>query len=128
MLMLSLSVQAEVVVIVDVDSSVNTLTTEQVARIFLKKQNSFSSGESPVPIDQPKGVLRDTFYEKYVGKNRSRISAYWAQRVFTGYGTPPAQATSDDEMVELVSSIPNAIGYVDRESVTPEVKIVATEP
>jgi hypothetical protein len=46
--------------------------------------------------------------------------------VFTGKGTPPKELLTDQEVIDLVSQNPSMIGYIEKESVTSAVKVVAT--
>ena len=44
--------------------------------------------------------------------------------IFTGRGMPPREVSSDREMVMLVGSNRNFIGYVDETKVSPQLKVV----
>jgi hypothetical protein len=66
------------------------------------------------------------FNEKILNKTSSQMKAYWSKLVFTGKGTPPKELLSDKEVIDLVSKNPNMIGYIQKESVTAAVKVVAT--
>lgn len=127
-LLLPAIAHAEIVLIVNPDNPVNTLTAEQVARIFLRKKSNLPGGMILTPVDQPKGPLRDAFYEKYVGMNRARISAYWAQRVFTGAGEPPRQTTSEEDIPAIVAATPDLIGYIESAQITGNIRVVAITP
>ena len=119
---------ADLVVIMSAHSQVDSLSSTQVARCFLGKQACLPTGDSAVAVDQPKGDLRDHFYLKFTAKPRAVLASFWAQRVFTGAGKPPPQLASAAEVIEFVANTPNAMGYVDRQDVTPQVKVVASVP
>jgi len=57
-------------------------------------------------------------------KSASQLKAYWSKLLFTGKGTPPKEIGSDAEMVSLVASNPNMIGFVDAAAVNDSVKVV----
>lgn len=123
-----LCLSAEVVIIVGLDSPVKTLTPEQVTRIFLRKKSGLPDGLVLEPVDQPKGALRDTFYQDFIGMNRPRINAYWAQRVFTGAAQPPLQPTPEQDAQALVANSRHRIGYAERTQLASQVRIVSINP
>ena len=116
---------AEVVVIVSAKSHVNSITANQVAKIFLGKTDSFPDDEDAEPIDQVLGSeIRDEFYAKVVHKNSSQLAAYWAKIIFTGDGRPPEMLDGDAAVRRAVAKNPNAIGYIDKKSVNRTVRII----
>ena len=119
---------AELVVVMRAEDGVKQLTAAGVSRIFLDKHMQLPNGERAIPVDQPKGALRDEFYEKFTGKKRAMISAFWAQRLFTGSGTPPAQKESAEAVMQFIASTPNAVGYIDDAMLTPQLRVVAKLP
>lgn len=127
-LALSLSstvIQADVVAIVSVRSSVTALDKTQVADIFLGKESHFPNGVNAVPIDQAEGsAVRDEFYAKIAGETAAQIKAYWSKIIFTGRGQPPPSVSNDIEMKKRISKNPDAIGYIDRSSVDKSVRVV----
>ena len=50
---------AETVVIVNAGNPVNSLTPDQVEKLFLGKTSAFPGGASVIPIDPPKGPARN---------------------------------------------------------------------
>lgn len=127
-LALSLSstvIQADVVAVVSVRSSVTALDKTQVADIFLGKESRFPNGVNAVPIDQAEGLaVRNEFYSKITGETAAQIKAYWSKIIFTGRGEPPPSVSNDIEMKKRISKNPDAIGYIDRSSVDKSVRVV----
>ncbi len=118
-------VQAEVAVIVHPLSGVDSLSEDDVARLFLGKTKSFPNGNQAVPINQNEGsATRDKFNEAVCKKNASQYKAYWSQLVFTGKGTPPKEGGDDAAVKALVAATPNAISYIDASAVDASVKVV----
>ena len=72
--------------------------------------------------------MRSSFYSAVVKKTEAQAKSYWSKLVFTGKGTPPTAVAGEAEVMELVSSNPKAIGFVDSASVTDSVKVVLTVP
>jgi len=126
LLSLSGAAYADIAVIVHNTNDVS-LEKRKIARVFLGKIKKFPNGQKAVPIAAKGGSAQEAeFNKKVIGKSASQLQAYWSKLVFTGKGTPPQEINSDAEVIELVKSNPNIIGYVDAASVTGDVKVVAT--
>lgn len=120
---------AEVAVIVHPSAGFDSLTEDDVARLFLGKSKSFPAGAQAVPVNQNEGsAARDKFNEAVCKKNASQYKAYWSQLVFTGKGTPPKDAGDDGAVKALIAANPNMIGYVDASAVDATVKVVYKIP
>lgn len=116
--------QAEVAVVVHPSNSAS-LDQSNVARIFLGKMKSFPGAGQAVPLNQSESnAATAEFNSKVLKKSGSQLKAYWSKLVFTGKGTPPKAIASDAEVIKLVSTNPNMIGYVDSSAVTGNVKVV----
>ena len=123
---MSFSAAADVAVIVHSGNSA-TVDKAQIARIFLGKNKTFPNGEKAVPVSTKSGSGAESeFNQKVLNKSASQLQAYWSKLVFTGKGTPPQEMGSDAEVIDLVKSNPNIIGYVDAGSVTGDVKVIAS--
>ncbi|MGV8835572.1 phosphate ABC transporter substrate-binding protein [Cellvibrio sp.] len=120
---------AEVAVIAHPSAGFDSLTEDDVARLFLGKSKSFPSGAQAVPVNQNEGsAARDKFNEAVCKKNANQYKAYWSQLVFTGKGTPPKDAGDDAAVKALIAANPNMIGYVDAGAVDATVKVVFKIP
>jgi ABC-type phosphate transport system substrate-binding protein len=108
-------------------SNADALGDTEISRIFLGKMKTFPGGGQAIPINQSEGSApRGDFEKKVLNKSASQIKAYWSKLVFTGKGTPPKEVSSDAEVIDLIKSNPNLIGYVDESAVTGDVKVIAT--
>ena len=79
----------------------------------------------PLTFEQGNNI-RDAFNNNVLGKSESQYSAFWSKLVFTGRGTPPEMIATEDEMLNLVATNPNTIGFVDEGKVDGTVKVVGT--
>ena len=123
---MSLAAQAEVAVIVH-PSNGDSLSQDEIQRVFLAKTKTFPSGAQAVPIDFDDGVAaKDMFVNNVLSRDTSQIKAYWAKLVFTGKANPPKTVATDSEMLSLIAANPNMIGYIDASKVTSDVKVVGT--
>lgn len=120
---------AEIAVIVHPSAAFDSLTEDDVSRIFLGKSKSFPGGAAATPINQNEGsAAREKFNEGVCKKNASQYKAYWSQLVFTGKGTPPKDVGDDAAVKAQVAANPGAIGYVDASVVDASVKVVFKLP
>lgn len=116
---------AEIAVIVH-PSNNTELDSNSISRLFLGKMKSFPGGDQAVPLNlNESSEQTKEFNKKVLRKSGSQLKAYWSKLVFTGKGTPPQSLDNDSEVIGLVSSNPNIIGYIDAASVTGDVKVIA---
>lgn len=116
---------SELVVIVHPSNPVKNISASKAANLFLIPGATWSDGSPVIPIDlrQPTAPRSD-FYLTVSGKNSSLIKTYWARAIFTGTGYPPAEFNTTADVVKYVSETPGAIGYIPKESLTEQVKVV----
>ncbi|MFZ8200379.1 phosphate ABC transporter substrate-binding protein [Alteromonas portus] len=100
---------------------------DTVKKIYLGKVKAFPDGSRAIPLTFEQGnAARDAFNNSVLGKSESQYSAFWSKLVFTGRGTPPEMIESEDEMLKLVATNPNTIGFIDESKVDGQVKVVGT--
>ena len=129
MLMLALpgaaaSAATDLVVIVNPASGIERMSREEVPAICLGRARKLPSGITALPIDQTTAGDRPRFYRELVNKEIAEINAYWARLIFTGQSSPPRQADSAGDIIEIVSGNKGAIGYVPRALADKRVKVV----
>ncbi len=117
---------AEVVVIVNANSSINSATADEIQQVFLGKRNEIN-GVSVTPVDQSEGnMIREEFYEKVVDKTPAQLNAYWSRLIFTGKGKPPKQYFDDAEVLETVLEEEDSVGYIDSSAVSEGIRVIYT--
>ncbi len=124
-LLLSSVAYAGVAVVVH-PSNANNLDAGTISKIFLGKTKSFPDGTKIIAISQEGTPAADEFNEKALKKSSSQLKAYWSKLVFTGKGTPPKGVATDGEVIELVKSNPNTIGFISDGAATSDVKVIIT--
>lgn len=118
------SAHAELVVIVNPKNPNASLTTEQVAALYLGNTTTFPDGGGVVLADQPESAgTRNDFYQKATGRSVAQVKATWARITFTGKGTPPKELKSEADVKAFVAGDPKAIGYIDSSAVDSSVKV-----
>lgn len=122
-LLLSLAVPAHaagVKVVVHASNSVDSISKTKVADLFLKRVTRWENGRAVTPVDQSeKSPLRTAFTKDLLSKEVAWVKSYWQKMIFSGRATPPAELPSDREVLELVRTTPDAIGYVSDAAVLP---------
>jgi len=123
--LVSFSSIAEVSVIVNTANN-STIDSKLVKKIFLGKKKAFPNGNKvalfTLPDDNPDS---EHFRQAALKKSNSQYKSYWSKLAFTGKGTPPKKAT-DSEMINKIKGNTNAIGFINSDKVTADVKVVAT--
>jgi ABC-type phosphate transport system substrate-binding protein len=123
--LIAATANAEVAVIVHKDN-VNTVSKSDIKRMFLGKMKKYSDGSSVTPVYLSEGnATRAAFEKMALKKSNSQIKAYWSKHLFSGKGNPPKQLTSDTDVLSLVGTNANVIGYIDAASVNDSVKVIA---
>lgn len=105
--------------------TVDAVSREQLARLYLKKGIRWSDGRSAVPVDQSEGsAVRAAFTRDVLAKTPNEVKSYWQQQIFTGRAAPPAVRGSDAEVVRFVAQTSGAVGYVSAAAEVRDVKVV----
>ena len=113
------------VVIVNKSNNVTSLSKSQVSRLFLKKVFTWKDGSSVKPIDlTPDSPVRKSFSQEIHGRNVYSIKNYWQQMIFAGRDVPPLEKETEQEIIDYVSSHPEAIGYVSSKANLSNVKVI----
>ena len=108
-------------------SNTAELDMQEVTRIFLGKSKSFPGGGSAIPVDQSEdSAARADFSNNVLKKSVSQLKAYWSKLVFTGKGSPPKEMGGDSDVIGLVASNPNLIGYVQQAPADGSVRVLMT--
>ncbi|GAA0780084.1 MULTISPECIES: phosphate ABC transporter substrate-binding protein [Pseudomonadati] len=120
----SLQASAAIAVIVH-PSNADNIDKKAIENIYLGKTKSFPGGEQAVPVNMDASQsIKETFDTTVVGKSSSQLKSYWSKKVFTGKGTPPKEVPNAEDMIKLISSNPNMIGYIDSSAVNDTVKVI----
>jgi ABC-type phosphate transport system substrate-binding protein len=125
-MVLSFSSFAEVSVIVNKDN-LDAMSSKVIKRIYLGKSKSFPNG-SKVNVLTLKGDTDETevFNKSALKKTNSQFKAYWSKLVFTGKGIPPKEMADAEAMLSEIKTDKNAIGYIDSNKVTEDVRVIVT--
>jgi ABC-type phosphate transport system substrate-binding protein len=106
-------VEAQYVVIANAGSSVTSISSSDLSKVFQKKSTKLPDGADATPVDLDKSsAVREAFSQAVHGRGVAQIEAYWQQQIFAGKDVPPETKSSDADVIAFVAATPGAIGYV----------------
>ncbi|THB63018.1 MAG: hypothetical protein D6B27_12985 [Gammaproteobacteria bacterium] len=119
--MQSFSGDENVVVIAGADFSTNSISYQDLKRLYLGRATSVGSTEIE-PVDLPaNSKAREEFYRKVMRRTPEQMKRYWVRAVFTGAAKPPREVKDEAEMIEVVSS-ERALGYLAKKLLDDSIK------
>ncbi|HYK02572.1 MAG TPA: hypothetical protein VE974_12515 [Thermoanaerobaculia bacterium] len=111
---------AEVKLVVHGTTALDTITKAKVADLFLKRVTRWEDGRAVTPVDQSeKSAARAAFTKDLLGKEVVWVKSYWQKMIFSGRATPPAELSTDTQVLEFVRTNAGAIGYVSESTAIP---------
>lgn len=113
----------DLVVIANHQSGFERISREETSSLFMGRHKRLPSGMAAIPVDQV--ADKAAFYRALLGKELAEVQSYWARLIFSGGGSPPQQAATADEVIEMVINNRGAIGYIPRARADSRVKVVA---
>jgi ABC-type phosphate transport system substrate-binding protein len=125
-LFVSKSVTAlELVVVVNKNNDIESLTKKQVIDIYMGRYQSFPNGTPAKPIDHPiDSDYKRTFYIELVNLSENRLKSYWSRLLFSGRARPPLETQSPDDVIQLLKEDHTSVAYLPKSAITEEMKIV----
>lgn len=106
---------AELAVIVNAGNPVTDLSVPDVRDYYLKRKPVWKNGEKVRPVDQRGvGQERELFLDKVLDINEEEFVRYWLERQYANADKPPTKVNDDDAVIKFVSTLPGAIGFVDK--------------
>lgn len=107
------------IIVVIANPTAPSLTKEQVADLFLGKNQGMKL------LDQPNSApVKAIFYQKVSGHDLSQVKATWARLIFTGKAQAPKEVSDGTAVKKAVASDPKAIGYIEKSELDPSVKVI----
>ncbi|MEC8010062.1 MAG: phosphate ABC transporter substrate-binding protein [Pseudomonadota bacterium] len=124
MALLSLQSKAEVVIIVNKDNQA-ILRKKEIKDLYLGRIIFFPNGRAATAYNKPESDdTRIEFQRLYLNKDKNEIKSYWSKLIFTGKGAPPQTLLNDQDVISMVNSNINAIGYIDSKSLDDSVRTI----
>lgn len=115
----------QLVVVVNADNPVNTLTKSEVIDIFMGKYLAYPNGDLASPIElNDDNLLKENFYQNLIGRSVASVNAYWARLKFTGRKRKASVLASEEEVIGQLNETKFAIGYIRESKLTDNLKVV----
>jgi ABC-type phosphate transport system substrate-binding protein len=112
------------IVIANSQVPVNSISLDELTLVYLLQKNTWSNGIVIVPVNrEASSPSRGSFSEQLFNRSPSDMSDYWNRLRFTGK-FPPLVQTSNQAVLGFVRSVPGAIGYIDADQATTDVKVL----
>jgi TonB family protein len=103
----------------------DTISEDELRRVFLEERISLADGTHVEPVLMKEGTVQEAFLQKYLGVTADDLQVYYRTLLFTGRGYIPKVLESDAEVVAYVARTRGAIGYVSAGTSAVGVKTLA---
>ncbi len=112
-------------IIVHPANPITVVGREFLRSAFLKKATHWSDGKRIRPIDLARALrIRDLFTQEVLGRTPTQLKSYWSQRIFSGTGVPPPEASSVAAAVAYVVANPGAVAYLPVDADPGQTKVI----
>lgn len=112
-----LAAQASEVVIIVNGANHNTLSAENIRRIFIGRDERFPDGSAVAFIMRSdRWAHWETCTQRYSRMTPDALTRAWARRVFSGSGAMAAMAVTDADAIAAVSNNPGGITCISASS------------
>ncbi len=118
---LSQFLQAEIVIVTNKDSDINTLSKESIKYLYLAKVNKINDIKIKPLLSENK-ELHERFINNIIDKDVLQYSSYWARLVFTGRKPIPRRLSIKQIKEKLNEK--NTIIYIERKDINKNWKII----
>lgn len=109
--------EAGIVIVVNKSVRLNSFSSNFARQIFGMKTRQWPDGAAVKVFVMPdRSEQHLKFSKEILGTFPYRLRSAWDRQVYSGTGQAPYEVISEDEMLELVSQTPGAIGYLPRKS------------
>ncbi|MDM8521806.1 hypothetical protein QUF80_00380 [Desulfococcaceae bacterium HSG8] len=123
-ILFSNSAYAELLIVGNHSVTINSLTGEDIKKIFLGNKIAWDGDQEIRFVIMKKSPIHKDFVKKYIHKTPSQFRRYWKKLIFTGKASPPKSYETEEEIISYVANTPGAIGYVSSDALTDKVKII----
>lgn len=117
---------AAVEVVVHPSVEATSISVANAKNIFGMRQTRWRNGGQIRVFVLPDGhPTHGEFTKKILNLYPYQLRQTWDRQVYSGIGQAPQEVASEEEMLERVATTPGAIGYLRRQYVTPQVRILS---
>ena len=114
-------IQAEIIMVTNKNSDINTLSKESIKYLYLAKVNIINDIKIK-PLLSKNKKLHEKFINNIIDKDIQQYRSYWARLVFTGRKPMPRRLNI--QQIEEKLNEKNTIIYIDKKTIRENWKIV----
>jgi len=109
----SVALAQKIVVIVNENNALQSISKDQLRDFFLKKTKTWPDGTPVKFFDRrEESRERNLFLNNYIERSSREVETFWiGQKLYTGHSAP-TQVNNDSMTMALISRFPGAISYV----------------
>lgn len=123
------SAQESFQIIVHPDNPTESMSSQRLSWLFLRRATRWDHGIDVAPVDLPEDSrARAEFTEEIHGRSVAAVKAYWTRVIYSGGGLLPPVEPSPAEVVEFVRRHKGAVGYVPTGTNLRGVKVLRVRP
>ena len=113
-------------IVIIANNGVPELTLEKtvIKDIFTGRKTRWSDDSRIRIIENRQDEVNELFLREYVGKTVLQFRLYWRNQLFKGMGNIPLHADTNSSLIDMVKKTEGAVGYIDKDAATPDVKII----
>ena len=105
-----------------------TVSDRTAARLFLKEKMFWKDGVRIVPVNLPPDhEARERFSRSVLKRGRRELVEFWNEQHFKGVN-PPVVLESEEAVKAFVRQVDGAVGYVRRDHLDPDLKVLLVIP
>ncbi len=106
---------AQLVVIVNGDNPVASLSQGDVRAYFMKTEPRWDNGEKVRPIDRAgSSAERTAFISDVLGISDAELERHWIEKQYASAATPATRAPDASAVISLVRAFPGGIGFISQ--------------
>jgi ABC-type phosphate transport system substrate-binding protein len=116
---------AQVAVIANRSVPKDKISESELLDIYVGDIKWWDNGDPVIVHDlATKENIKSKFYN-FLGKSSVRMKSIWLKNMLSGEGDPPKALNSEEEMLKSIIETVGAIGFISKDKVVPEVKVLA---
>ena len=116
---------AQVAVIANKSVPKDKISEAELLDIYIGDIKWWDNGDPVIVHDlATKDKIKSIFYN-FIGKSSVRMKSIWLKNMLSGEGDPPRALNSEEEMLKSIIETVGAIGFISKDKVVPEVKVLA---
>ncbi len=118
------SINADIYVIGHKDLPASSITSRDIASIYLLKKKQWPEEVDIKPVNlPPQSETRRLFTEKIFHRPPEKLGSYWNEMLFKGI-SPPIIQNSEAAVMMFVERVFGAVGYINNKPDSPNLKVL----